>query len=507
MTRRLLFLLALGAATALAQSVDALALLRQGLGGESALTVRTFAYRLTVTDGADGRVLRDAHYRLDAATGVIAVQDRLSGERSWWDGKAGWRVRAGQLQALSGAEAAALRDAGAYNFVRLFRADGTRAEWVRANRVRVTLETGDQFEMELEPDGSGRVRENHFPGGRVGREFDHQVIGGLVWPMQFEIVADGVVLRRGRFSEISLEETPALAPGEVLPAARRELPTPLQSGAADLVGRGWISTVQNDYNLNFTADGARLVFARSEAHFVRGRVMLAERTADGWSEPREAPFTHEGWSDSDPWLTPDGRWLYFISNRPREGRGEAKKDFDLWRVAILGGEFGAPEPLDAANSPAQELGPEVHDGWLYFNSSRPGGPAKMSVYRARLGPDSGVGAPEPLPAPFNTGIAQGDFTLSPDGQVAVFWSMRAEHPKEGHLYAARRIAEGWSAAVRLPAPFASDAFDFTPEFSPDGRTLFFSSQRASAGDVVLNGQANVYALPADELRRALDGAR
>ncbi len=268
------------------------------------------------------------------------------------------------------------------------------------------------------------------------------------------------------------------------------------------VGPGWLSGARNDYNLSVDSAQRRLVFARSDADFANSRVWIAERGPSGWSAPREAPFSLPDQRDSDPWLTPDGRTLYFVSSRPAPGRDAGRTDLDVWRVAIdASGALGAPEHLGPeVNSEKDELGPELHEGWLYFGSSRPGGPAPFSIYRARLGEGGAFSPAEALPRVVNSGRAQGDPTFSPKGDVMVFWRLR-EGTSDGDLYALRRQGDGWAPeAVRLPEPFSSSGFDFTPSFTPDGTGLYFASDRAAAG------LSDIYLVSTSELYRLLDRA-
>lgn len=296
-------------------------------------------------------------------------------------------------------------------------------------------------------------------------------------------------------SEVSVKPASMREPSAAAGAARR-LRSP-QAGAARLLGANWLSGLRNDYNLSTDSAQRLMVFARSAPDFRDSRIWLARREGDGWAEAAEVAFTDPRYRDSDPWLTPDGRTLYFVSNRPI--RGEAPNtSLDIWRVALSDRGFGVPEHLDATASDAEELGPELHDGWLYFNSSRKGGPAKLAIYRARMSGRS-FDAPRALGAPFNDGAIQGDFTLSADGRLAVFWSRR-DGSTDADLFAACRTRAGWSAAVRLPSPINAAGMDFTPSLTADGKELRFASMRTSAhtGDAagVLNGQANIFVAPA-----------
>jgi hypothetical protein len=272
---------------------------------------------------------------------------------------------------------------------------------------------------------------------------------------------------------------------------------------ATRLGDGWLSTTANDYNLSIDADGTVLVFARSStADFKDAQIWIARRQGAGWARPARASFSDPRYRDSDPWLTPDGAWLYFISDRPAMPDDAARQDLDLWRAAMRDGVPGEPEHLATVSSPGEELGPELHDGWLYFNSTRPGGPAALALYRAPA-VEGGFGAAEPLPPPFNDGRAQGDFTLSPDGRIAMFWSSRGDNA-DPDLFAVRRRGDVWAAPVRLPPPFNAAGLDFTPAFSADGTTLRWASQRGrDSNGTAAPGGADLYAAPVRLLEDAL----
>jgi hypothetical protein len=475
--------------------------LRAAFGGAALDAVGRFDYRLTI-ENAEGRVQRDAYYTLAPASGTLHVRDLIAGgQQQVWSAPDGtWRRIDGQVQSLGTSLAESYRQHVAYHFLPLFASTQTRYERIDANRIRIAPAGAAAFEVVLDP--SGRIVENRFDGGVIGRELDYRKVDGVWWPMGFEILDAGRRVRQGRFADVSVGPDAAL-PSLDVPTVERILPG-AQEDLAQLVGAGWMSTAQNEYNLSMDAAQSTLVFARSEVDFKNAHLWIAQRDGQRWSDPAQVSFSDPRYSDSDPWLAPDGRTLYFISNRPVSG-DQPRKDLDLWRVSRHAGGFGTPEHLAALDSDAHELGPEVHDGWIYFNSSREGGPAHLSIYRARLN-GSSFDAPEPLPAPFNDGAAQGDFTLSQDGTIALFWSER-DGSEDADLFATRRNGSGWSTPVRLPAPINAVGFDFTPSFSSDGRELRFASMRKpswlSSDEHVLNGLSNLYVAPTDMIEAAL----
>jgi|GEM_PF-3388697 len=476
-------------------------LLRAAFGGVALDAVGRFDYRLTVATAED-QVLRDARYALAPASARLHVDDLVAAGRpqTWSSPEGTWRLVDGQLQFLGAALAAPYREHVAYHFLPLLVSSQTTYTTLAPDRVRIAPAGVTAFDVLVDPT-SGRILENRFDGGVIGRELDYREVDGVHWPMQFEIVDDGRTLRHGRFADVKVVGDPALPPLDVQ-TVERTLPA-AQPGLAALIGAGWLSTPRNEYNLSMDAKQNTMVFARSEADFENAHIWIARRDGERWSEPAQVSFSDPRYSDSDPWLAPDGTVLYFISNRPVRGE-QPHKHLDIWRVRYGAAGFGTPEHLDALNSDAQELGPEVHGDWIYFNSSRKGGPASLSIYRARLSGAS-FDAPEPLTTPFNDGAAQGDFTLSPDGRLAMFWSVR-EGSEDADLFVARREGSGWSKAMRLPAPFNAVGFDFTPSFTPDGRELRFASMRKpewfERSGHLLNGQSNLYVAPVTEIDTA-----
>jgi len=261
--------------------------------------------------------------------------------------------------------------------------------------------------------------------------------------------------------------------------------------AAEPVLMPVVSSDLNDYNFNTSADGRTAVFARSAAEFQGSKIHVMGRTADGgWTDPMPIGFSDPRWKDSDPWLTPDGTMLYFVSDRPTTTRPD-KKDLDIWRSRRTADGWGAPEHLgDVVNGPGPELGPELHGGILTFNTVRKGGPGTLDIWSSAL-VDGAFQAPQPLPGPVNSPSQEGDFTISPDGSIALFWSLR---DGKGRIYSATRTAEGWTDVRPLADAVNAADFQFTPQFSADGGTLTYASVKPRAGQAP--GMADVYSVPA-----------
>ncbi|HYH82701.1 MAG TPA: hypothetical protein VEX86_23110 [Longimicrobium sp.] len=224
-----------------------------------------------------------------------------------------------------------------------------------------------------------------------------------------------------------------------------------------------------------------------------GYVLLESRRAGaGWTAPRLLPFSGR-WSDAEAALSPDGRVLVFASKRPRADSA-ARTDYDLWMVdRTAGGSWGEPRPLDALSTTANELYPSLtRDGTLYFTRSSPDG---SDLWRAE-GRGGGYTAPVPV-AEINTDRRESSAWVDAAERVMLFESNRAGSLGGNDLFVSCRTGGAWGPPRRLDAPGNSADHDGSGVLSPDGRTLYFTSNRRTPAGAVL-GHGTTYP---DLLRR------
>ena len=273
---------------------------------------------------------------------------------------------------------------------------------------------------------------------------------------------------------------------------------------------GVLSTADDELNTAFTPDGQTVYFSKNVGDRV-GVILVSRLTGGKWGSPVVAPFSGQ-YSDYDPFVTPDGSRLFWISNRPVDGK--EKEDYDIWMVEKKAQGWGSPVHLDAPiNTDAEEFYPTVAaNGTLYFSSTRPGGKGRGGdIYRARLEGGS-YGAPENLGDSVNDATHDADPYIAPDESFLVFASYgRPESPGGGDLYVSHNRGGSWSAARPLEHDVNSVAREYCPIVSPDGKWLYFTSFRATIDAprrrpltfaqlsaqlrTPLNGYGNVYRIP------------
>lgn len=123
--------------------------------------------------------------------------------------------------------------------------------------------------------------------------------------------------------------------------------------------------VASFYGNNMYFTKWQLVDGKKQAGIYR-----AEKSGTGWGSPAMlgAPVNASGASSSQPFVTPDGKWLLFSSDM---AGGAGQKD--IWAVALdaTGNPTGSPVNLKAVNTPGNEEAPFYHQAskTLVFSSN------------------------------------------------------------------------------------------------------------------------------------------
>jgi hypothetical protein len=281
----------------------------------------------------------------------------------------------------------------------------------------------------------------------------------------------------------------------------------------ELYGAGLFSTGQWDFFMAFSPDQRRVLFCRANDDFTSYQIYETRRDERGlWGAPTMPKFAG-AWSNADPHIAPDGRTVFFISNRPAPGKAEPESTLDIW-FARLGqdGEWGDAEPVGAPVSmPGDEWSPSVAaNGNLYFGADRPGGLGHNDIWMARRVGDH-YDAPVNLGETINTPAGEVEPWIAPDESYLIF---SARGRKDGiggfDLYLSRRNQGAWGPPRLLGHDVNTPELDFNQSVSPDGKYLYFSSTRPYTGPQprrvdsaasnsetigIGNGKGDIYRIP------------
>ncbi|MEZ0540739.1 OmpA family protein [Fibrella arboris] len=190
----------------------------------------------------------------------------------------------------------------------------------------------------------------------------------------------------------------------------------------------------------------------------------------------------------------------YIDARPKSKVGLAKAQREIETLRAISAITGKQTDfrvtnLSAVNSPGTEYAPVLRGDELVFTASRKdvtyknNGLAMTGLYKAKVSqrPDE-TGAGSAGPQLFSGNVFQGDVNegtpaFSKDGKMMVFARGNNGKRKGGadvDLYLSRQDQSGnWNVPFRLPIS-DSLAWDGSPAFSADGKTLYFASNRAGS---------------------------
>lgn len=280
-----------------------------------------------------------------------------------------------------------------------------------------------------------------------------------------------------------------------------------------LLGPDVISGPEHDSAPAFARDGREVWFSRSDGS--HSTILESHIEGGRWSAPRTASFSGH-WSDMEPAMSPDGRFMVFVSNRPAEGVGSPLdghfmgKTFpagggNLWRVERRGAGWSAPVRLpETVNSDSSTFAPSVAaDGSLWFMHPVDSG-RRFRLYRAQWRDHH---FQTPIPLPFSDGKATDvDPAVAPDESFVVFGSSRAP-AREIDLFIAFRHGTTWGIPQHLGNVVNSAGSDAEARLSPDAQTLYFASDRRSTVPVDRdatwnNGKYNIWRVDIAGLLRA-----
>jgi WD40-like Beta Propeller Repeat len=243
-----------------------------------------------------------------------------------------------------------------------------------------------------------------------------------------------------------------------------------------------LTTSFYDGPLCFTADGSMVYFTRSNLKnnkpvkakdgLVKLKIYSAKLNGAKWENIVELPFNNKEHDFTHPSISPDGRRLYFASNRPGGFGG-----MDLYVATLIDGKWSEPVNLGPKiNTPKDEVFPFIHaDGKVYYSSN---GKARniggLDIYFTAK-TDTGWLVPHLLPEPINSRSDDFGLIMSGDKRFGYFSSNRASGKGDDDIYLFNtaqnlRIEFFIPQEIANPTPNNGEVVENTTETKPDVQT-------------------------------------
>ena len=178
---------------------------------------------------------------------------------------------------------------------------------------------------------------------------------------------------------------------------------------------------------SFQPNGTRLVFTRNGSHLSKKNAYclqlfeLTSTNGENWKKPSLLPFCRKESNYMHPSISPDGKLLFFVSDKPG-GMGGT----DIYVSKKKGNKWGKPENLGTnINTEAHEGFPFFHqNNKLYFCSKGHLGLGGFDVFVTELKDDGTWTSPTNLGTPINSPADDISIFINADLTKGLFTSSR-----------------------------------------------------------------------------------
>lgn len=247
--------------------------------------------------------------------------------------------------------------------------------------------------------------------------------------------------------------------------------------SAGLFAKGLISTNLSEHSSPvFSPDGKTVLWTIMKMPSYHTRILEMNYGNGKWSSPHTPSFCDTSANEVYPSFSPDGKQLYFSSNRKAEKTDTSIKSNRLWKVERNGNGWGTPILLDTIISKGGEYASSITEsGNLYFTFGAFRSP-DWNILRSEK-KNRSYSLPTKL-ALNSPGYEDGPF-VAPDESYIIFESQRPEGINGSiDLFICFKNKDGqWSEPRNMGAKINTSFSERFARVSPDGKFLFFGSNK------------------------------
>ncbi|MBR1839781.1 MAG: OmpA family protein [Prevotella sp.] len=199
------------------------------------------------------------------------------------------------------------------------------------------------------------------------------------------------------------------------------------------VGTG-LNTEYDEGACYITPDGSEmyLTLCEEDGDYPRfAKIVKSSRSDASWGKPQDVVISRDSLSTfAHPAVSPDGAWLYFVSDMPG-GKG----GMDIWRSRITSaGLMGVENLGEPVNTPGNEMFPTFRqNGDFYFSSDGHPGMGGLDIFVAKIGEDHKYHI-ENLGYPMNSNADDFGMTFEGAHNRGFFSSSRNDGRGYDHIY-------------------------------------------------------------------------
>ena len=234
---------------------------------------------------------------------------------------------------------------------------------------------------------------------------------------------------------------------------------------------------QTEFGSVFSKDGSVFYYAVEPGGKAEIRAM--KFINNKWTGP-EKIVVHEKYSYNDPFLSPDERRLYFISNMPLNGTGDVK-DYDIWYVEKIDNKWSKPiNAGEKINSAGNEYYMSfTKNGTMYFSSNVNATDEKKDNYDiyAAKSVNGEFQTPLKLSDAINTPYYEADVFVNPEETYLIFSANKPGGHGRGDLHIAFKKEDGtWQDPKNLGKEINGNFSEYCPFVTADGKYFFYTKE-------------------------------
>jgi len=214
----------------------------------------------------------------------------------------------------------------------------------------------------------------------------------------------------------------------------------------------------------FSPGGSAVYWAAKPLGARNLQIYSMRRSNGKWSKMEMTSFSNADYNSDNPALSPDGKTLFFSSDRPLPG-GRERKDWDIWASTGSDEAWTDPTPVKGGvNTLADERAPSVAmNGTLYF-SRLSGGREDVFFSHSR---NNEFSKPVKMGNNINSGNIDISVFVAPDERYIIIEDQRSDGvPSLSVSYKLNDGSQSETVDLRL-------GWSRFPSVSPDGKYLFF----------------------------------
>ncbi|WCL49508.1 OmpA family protein [Leptospira sp. GIMC2001] len=194
--------------------------------------------------------------------------------------------------------------------------------------------------------------------------------------------------------------------------------------------RGNVNTSFQEFSPSLSTDGQTLYFYSKRDRNSYTDIFSSNRKTDGtWDFPKEVVELNSEFDDQSPFITADGKYIYFSSNRDGS-----------WEARLANGKIGISRDIYVSE--------KVGNGWS---------------------------DPQPLPIEINSDMIEENPHVV--GDTMLFTRYPFSQPELARIYISKKQGNKWTPAVALSGPVNDANATIAASLSDDQKNIFFSSNR------------------------------